>query len=352
MKETAKYTKYESANSKKYKFVYQTKNKINNKTYVGFHCTNNLSDGYIGCGVRSMAYAVACKKHGIKSAFIDAVSKYGYNNFETKIMSFYDTIEECIEEEKFIVDEKWVNSNSNYNISLGGNGGSLNKKLSKIDEDNLFKDFMNGIKKNELCIKYNVSESIIYKVTKDRDTSLRVIPIKDNILRIKKWIENDSSYYIKQYKENKMSKSQINKEIFFYLYKNDFLKNIVRDYKYVAIKDNDMFYFSDTKDLKKIPGFEKLTLSYVRSAIIKKSSDCVGYKVLHVEDFNNGIKSYNDNSPIETKYKGIVLEKNNKEYIVEKNLNHFAKKNNLHHGALLDVINGKTTHHKGFKLKK
>jgi hypothetical protein len=348
MKETAKYTRYESANSKKYKFVYQTKNKINNKTYVGFHCTNNLNDGYIGCGVRSMAYAVACKKYGVKSAFIDAVSKYGYNNFETKILSFYDTVKECIEEEKFIVNEKWVNSNSNYNISLGGNGGALNKKLSKLEEDNLFDEFMNGARKRDLCEKYNVSNSIIYKITKDRDTCSRIVPVQENTLKIKEWIKNESDYYIKQYKENKMNKSQINKEIFFDLYQNDFLKNIVRDHKYVAIKDNNVFYFSDTKDLKKIPGFEKLTLSHVRSAIIKKSSSCVGYKVLHLDDFNNGIKSYNDDSPMETKYKGIILEKNGTEYIVEKNLNDFAKKNNLHHGALSDVVNGKTTQHKGF----
>jgi hypothetical protein len=349
MKKTAKYY---SANDKKYKFIYQTKNNINGKTYIGYHCTNNLGDGYIGCGCRSQSYAVSSKKYGFKSAFLDAVIKYGYSNFERKILSFYDTIEECIEEEKFIVDEKWVKSNNNYNISLGGNGGTLNKKLSKEDEDNLFFDFMIGIKKRQLCEKYNVSKSVIYKVTKDKDTSNRIKPIQENILKIKEWIEKESDYYIKQYKENKMNKSEINKEIFFDLYRNDFLKNIVKDYKYVAIKNDNVFYFSDTKDLRKIPGFEKLSLSYVRNAINKKSSNCLDYKILHLKDFNDGVKSYREEFVIETKYNGIVFEKNNTEYVVEKNLNIFAKKHNLHHGALVDVIKGKTTQHKGFKIKK
>jgi hypothetical protein len=349
MKKTAKYY---SANNKKYKFVYQTKNKVNGKTYIGYHCTDNLNDGYIGCGCRSQSYAVSSKKYGLKSAFIDAVIKYGYNNFEIKILSFYDTIEECIEEEKFIVNKDWVKSNDNYNISLGGNGGGLNKKLSNNQEDSLFSDFMSGIKKTDLCKKYNVSKSIIYKITKQKDTSKRIKPIQENSLKIQAWIENESDYYIKQYKENKMSKSQINKEIFFDLYKNDFLKNVDKDYKYVAVKDDNIFYFSNTKDLKKIPGFENFNFSYIRNAILKKSSNCLGYKILHLDDFNNGVKSYRDDFVIETKYNGIVFEKDNIDYVVEKNLNVFAKKHNLHHGALTDVINGKTEKHKGFKLKK
>lgn len=42
---------------KKYNFVYQTKNLINGKTYIGVRCTDNLNDGYIGCGITSNNYA-------------------------------------------------------------------------------------------------------------------------------------------------------------------------------------------------------------------------------------------------------------------------------------------------------
>ena len=36
----------------KYYFIYQIKNKINNKIYIGKHITDNPNDDYMGSGVR------------------------------------------------------------------------------------------------------------------------------------------------------------------------------------------------------------------------------------------------------------------------------------------------------------
>lgn len=91
----------------KFHYVYQTKNNVNGKTYVGVHSTNNLNDGYMGSGVN------------LKQAF----DKYGIENFETLIMSFFDTREEALVEEAFLVDENWVCDSRNYNVALGGGGG-------------------------------------------------------------------------------------------------------------------------------------------------------------------------------------------------------------------------------------
>lgn len=90
---------------KKYIYTYQTKNDINGKTYIGYHATFNMNDGYIGCGVKSDAYAISVKKIGFKSAFIDAVAIYGYENFTKEILSFHDSIELAKEEEAFLVNE-------------------------------------------------------------------------------------------------------------------------------------------------------------------------------------------------------------------------------------------------------
>ena len=144
---------------KKYIFTYQTKNLINGKTYVGYHSTNILNDGYIGCGVKSYAYAKSSKKSGFKSAFIDAVIKYGYNNFSKEILSFFDTIEEAKEEERFLVNKDWVNSKDNYNISLGGNGGILSN--FELNKNEILYDFKNGMFLTYICKKYKVSYNIL-----------------------------------------------------------------------------------------------------------------------------------------------------------------------------------------------
>ena len=100
---------------KKFNFVYQTKNKINGKTYIGVHCTNVLNDGYIGCGIRSQN-----STNYYNTAFSNAVKKYGYENFDVEILSFFDSAEEAYEEESFLVCDSWVNSKNNYNTSVGG----------------------------------------------------------------------------------------------------------------------------------------------------------------------------------------------------------------------------------------
>ena len=76
----------------KYYYTYQTKNLINGKTYIGIHTTKNLDDGYMGSGLNLRR----------------AIKKYGLDNFVKTILSFFDTMEEMVEEEKFLVNEEWV----------------------------------------------------------------------------------------------------------------------------------------------------------------------------------------------------------------------------------------------------
>jgi len=343
-----------SSNIKKYKYVYQTTNIVNGKTYVGYHCTNNLNDGYIGCGCRSDAYAKASIKKGLKSAFLRSVAKYGYKNFKKEILSFYDTVEECLEEEAFIVNEVWVNSNLNYNVKIGGiNDGNHLKVTSKEEEDSIFYDFMNGMYKDDICKKYNISKSVIYRITKDRDTSKRIVPLQRNIIEIKEWINKNSKKYIEKYINWEMTKEEINKEIPFFLSHNDFLKGIERNPKYAAIcnSSGSVYFFSDTKSLRKIPRMENKFMSHVNPTIKNKQSHSLNYSIVRYNDYKNGITSYWNKEKKKSKYCSIIIEKDGVEYIIGDDFNLFCKNLNIDLGAISDVIRGKRKHHKNFKIK-
>lgn len=102
-----------------YIFVYQTICEANGKSYVGVHKTNDLNDGYIGCGVRVGKPSTFSE---MNNAFHNAVKKYGAENFKRYILSFYDTYEEALDEERFIVNTSWVKRKDNYNTAIGGKG--------------------------------------------------------------------------------------------------------------------------------------------------------------------------------------------------------------------------------------
>jgi hypothetical protein len=99
-------------------YVYQTICSINNKSYVGVHRTKNLNDRYIGGGLSKG------RKPKLDNVFHRAVRKHGYASFKTHILSFYDTYQEALDEERFIVNDKWVKDTNNYNTAIGGGGNT------------------------------------------------------------------------------------------------------------------------------------------------------------------------------------------------------------------------------------
>lgn len=347
--------KTQTSNNKKYKYVYQTKNLINGKTYVGYHCTDKLNDGYIGCGCKSDAYAKACVKKGLKSSFLRSVLKYGYSNFKKEILSFYDTVEECLEEEKFIVNEDWVNSNKNYNNKVGGMySGTHLRKTTREEDELIFKDFMNGEYKEDICKKYNISKSVVYRITKDKDTSKRVVPKQKHSLKIRKWINENSKTYIDKYVNWEMTKEEISKITPFFLYKNNFLKGVEKNPKYVAIcnESGDVYFFSDKTSLSKIPRMEGKSTSHIMPTINNLQSHSLNYKIVKYNDYKNGITSYWNKEKIKSKYCGSVLYNQGNKYVIGDDFNLFCKELNLDRGAVSEVILGKRKHHKNFKTTK
>jgi len=88
--------------------IYQIRNILNEKLYIGAHKTTNIDDGYMGSGV------------GLKRA----LKKYGENNFEKTILFTFDTENDMYNKETEIVTIEFVRSKNTYNQAIGGRLGN------------------------------------------------------------------------------------------------------------------------------------------------------------------------------------------------------------------------------------
>jgi hypothetical protein len=107
-------------------YMYQVKNKVNGKIYVGVHKTSNMNDGYMGSGK-------------IISA---AINKYGVENFEKTILETFENSETMFKREKEVVTEEFLSRDDVYNLRRGGSGGF--DYLNKTGQNNKDKQYLKG----------------------------------------------------------------------------------------------------------------------------------------------------------------------------------------------------------------
>lgn len=69
----------------KHFIVYKTTNVVNDKIYIGQHCTENIDDNYIGSGL----------------VLLKAIDKYGKNSFKREILEKCNSFDEMNEKEIF-----------------------------------------------------------------------------------------------------------------------------------------------------------------------------------------------------------------------------------------------------------
>ena len=112
-----------------YFFIYETTNLVNGMKYRGIHKTKKINDNYLGSG----------------SSFVNAIKKYGKENFKREILEFCNSYDELLEREKFFVDEEWVKNRPNYNTKTGGQSAGLLSEESKKKISNTLKEkYKNG----------------------------------------------------------------------------------------------------------------------------------------------------------------------------------------------------------------
>ncbi len=101
-------------------YLYEIRNNLNGKIYVGVHKTANLDDGYMGSGTV------------IKSA----IKKHGVDNFTKVILETFDTSEAMYAREAEIVTVEFLARVDVYNLRRGGFGGfDYIASLARSDDD-------------------------------------------------------------------------------------------------------------------------------------------------------------------------------------------------------------------------
>lgn len=105
-------------------YLYEVKNKINGKIYVGVHKTDDMNDGYMGSG------------RVIKKA----IEKYGLDNFEKTILETFVSEEQMFLREKEFVDDDFLSRDDVYNLRRGGLGGFDHINKLGINTKNIWSD--------------------------------------------------------------------------------------------------------------------------------------------------------------------------------------------------------------------
>ena len=144
-------------------YLYEIRNNLNSKIYVGVHKTKDLNDGYMGSGkiIRS------------------AIEKHGISNFSKVILEFFDTSEAMYAREAEVVTEEFLLREDVYNLRRGGTGGFdyiNNKKLNyggvegrsrghknykyRLDNDTEFRTTDSGIKSKRAKARHASGELV------------------------------------------------------------------------------------------------------------------------------------------------------------------------------------------------
>lgn len=222
---------------KKYNFVYKTTNLVNGKIYIGVHSTDNLEDGYIGCGIYRNSDAVNKAKKTRFYGFASAVTRYGYDNFKTAILKFFKTKEEAYIYESKIVTEKFVNSDKTYNIKIGGECAPNSK----------------GIKRTEIFKKQKSTQIKTYmdKLVSIHSREFVIVDIQTNeIYHIKNLASFCKSKNLREHGLFSVAKkrAQLYKKRWWVCYKEEWVGQIILN-KGLVFKESVVLYHKDGRVL-------------------------------------------------------------------------------------------------------
>ena len=161
---------------KKYNYLYKVTHLKSDRIYIGIHSTDDIDDGYFGCGIfhkngewKKLNRGKYYGTHHIRNAFV----KYGKNAFKREIIKYFDSREAALKEEKEIVNEEFIND----------------KKISKIQKELWNEERKNKLSKNnpmhneEILTKMSGKNSVWFGRKHTKETVDKLKKINSN----KKW---------------------------------------------------------------------------------------------------------------------------------------------------------------------
>ena len=103
-----------------YYCLYEIRNVLNDKIYVGVHKTKNLDDGYMGSG----------------KVIRRAIEKHGVENFTKVILETFEDAASMYAREKEVVTDEFLDREDTYNLRRGGSGGFdyINKNVLSTED--------------------------------------------------------------------------------------------------------------------------------------------------------------------------------------------------------------------------
>ena len=99
-------------------YLYEVKNNLNGKIYVGVHKSTDLSDKYMGSG----------------TVIRNAIKKHGIANFTKTIIETFECAESMYAREKEVVTDEFLARDDVYNLRRGGLGGFDHINALPVDQ--------------------------------------------------------------------------------------------------------------------------------------------------------------------------------------------------------------------------
>jgi group I intron endonuclease len=145
----------------------------NNFPHFNYIITSNFDDKvYIGTTYKSIEERL--KEHYKKSKsnkrnyLHNAIRKYGIENFNIKLLAIFDNKKDAYVNETVLIKELNSKAPLGYNETDGGDCGPLVIRLSQELINNVLIDFCNNISMKDISIKYNISKSSVFDITRLR----------------------------------------------------------------------------------------------------------------------------------------------------------------------------------------